>query len=85
LELELEAEDREPKLVLDPALTEEYQLPQLKPPSSYDECRRLNEKLAPKIRAAVSSPTRKEFDISQEFTNTWLMRGSLGEMEIMQA
>jgi hypothetical protein len=84
-ESESEAEDGEPKPVLDPTLTEEYQLPRLKLPSSYDECRRLNEKLAPKIRAAVSSPTRKEFDISRESTNTWLMRGSLGEMEIMQA
>jgi hypothetical protein len=85
LELELEAEDREPKPVLDPTLTKEYQLPRLKLPSLYNECRRLNKKLALKIRAAVSSPTRKEFDISQESTSTWLMRGSLREIDIMQA
>jgi len=57
-ESESEAEDKEQDPILDPILTEEYQLPQLKPPSSYDECRRLNEELAPKIRAAVSSSTR---------------------------
>jgi hypothetical protein len=70
-----EAEDRGPKPVLDPTLTKEYQLPRLKLPSSYDEYRRLNKKLAPKIRAAVSSPTREEFDISRESTNMWLNAG----------
>jgi hypothetical protein len=83
-ESESEIKNEEFKPILDSILTEEYQLPRFKSPSSYDECRHLNEKLTPKIRAAVSSPTREEFDISRESTNTWLMRGSLGEMEIMQ-
>jgi hypothetical protein len=40
LELELELETkRELDLVPNPQLEEENRLPQLKPPSSYDECR----------------------------------------------
>ena len=60
-ESESEAENEGLNLIPDPIPIEEYQLPKLKSPSSYDECRRLNEKLAPKILAAVSSPTREEF------------------------
>jgi hypothetical protein len=64
---------------------EEYQLPLVKPPSSYDECQRLGDELAPKIRARLSSPSRPKYDVWHESTNTFLMQGSLGEMEIMQA
>jgi hypothetical protein len=40
LESESESEiEREPSPVPNPQLEEEYQLPQLKPPSSYHECR----------------------------------------------
>jgi hypothetical protein len=88
-ESESEAEDEAMiKSVPDLMLTEEYQLPQLKPASSYNECRRRNDELAPKILAAAeawSSPTRIKAQRNLEDTNTWLMRGSLGEMEIMQA
>ena len=72
---------------LDPKLTEEYQLPQLKP-SSYEECRRRNDELAPRILAAAeswSSPSCEKAHRNMEDTNTWLMQGSLGEIEIMQA
>jgi hypothetical protein len=73
-ELELEAEDKAvAKLVLDSILTNEYQLPQLKPASSYDEYRRRNNELAPRIMAAAkgwSSPTRAKAQRNLEDTNT---------------
>jgi hypothetical protein len=71
--------------MLDPTLTEEYQLPQLKPATSYDEYQRRNDKLAPRILAAAeewSSPSRRKAELNLEDTNKWLMQGSLGEMEI---
>jgi hypothetical protein len=72
LELELETK-RELDLVPDPQLEEEYQLPQLKPPSSYDECRFQLQDLDPKITVAVSSPTRKRYRVTITTTNTFLM------------
>jgi hypothetical protein len=76
---------RELELVPDPQLEEEYQLPQLKPPSSYDECRLQLQDLDPKILVAVSSPTRARYLVTRDATDTFLMRGSLHEMEIKQA
>jgi hypothetical protein len=86
-ESESEREDRELECdpIPDPTLTEEYQLPQLKPPSSYDECRALNEELAPKLRALASSPTRAKYDLAHESISIFLMRGSLNKMEVLQA
>ena len=84
-ESESELEDGEPEPLLDSTLTEEYQLPQFKPPSSYHECRALNEELAPKLRALASSPTRAKYDLAHESTSIFLMRGSLSEMEVLQA
>jgi hypothetical protein len=85
-ESESESEtERELDPVPDPQLEEEYQLPQLKPPSSYDECRFQLQDLDPKITVAVSSPTRERYRITITATNTFLMRGSLHEMEIKQA
>jgi hypothetical protein len=80
-ELDLETE-RELDPVPDPQLEEEYQLPQLKPPSSYDECRFQLQDLDSKIIVAVSSPTRERYRVTITATNTFLMRGSLHEMEI---
>jgi hypothetical protein len=86
-ESESEWEDRELERdpIPDPTLTEEYRLPELKPPSSYNECQALNEELAPKLRALASSPTRAKYDLAHETTNMFLMRGSINEMEILQA
>lgn len=87
--LESESEtERELDPVPDPQLEEEYQLPQLpqlKPPSSYDECCLQLQDLGPKIAVAVSSPTRAKYQVTIAATNTFLMRGSLYEMEIKQA
>jgi hypothetical protein len=86
-ESELEPQDQEQERdpIPDLTLTEEYQLPQPKPPSSYEECRRLNNKLASKLRMLASSPTRAEYDIANASTSKFLMRGSINEMEILQA
>lgn len=64
-------------------LKEEYQLPQLKPPSSYHECHQQLQDLKPKILQAVSSPTRVRYEVTINTTNVFLMRGSLYEMEII--
>jgi hypothetical protein len=60
-ESEAEAEDKAiVTLIPDLMLIEEYQLPRLNLASSYDECRRRNDELAPKILAAArewSSPS----------------------------
>lgn len=86
-ESELEPQDQEQERdpIPDLTLTEEYQLPQPKPPSSYEECRRLNNKLASKLRMLASSPTRAEYDIANASTSKFLMQGSINEMEILQA
>jgi hypothetical protein len=88
-ESEAEAEDEAMvTLMPDLMLIEEYQLPRLDPASSYDECRRRNDELAPKILAAArewSSPSRAKAQQHLEDTNKWLMRGILGEMEVLHA
>jgi hypothetical protein len=87
-ESDSEAADKVAEPVPDPTLTEEYQLPQLQPASSYIECRRRNDELKPRLLAAVegwSSPTREKAHMNFDDTNTWLMQGSLSEMEVMQA
>jgi hypothetical protein len=77
--------ERELDLVPNLQLKEEYQLPQLKPPSSYDECRLQLQDLDYKILVAVSSPTRERYKVTRDATNTFLMQGSLHEMEVKQA
>jgi hypothetical protein len=65
LESELELDEREHSPTLNPQLEEEYQLSQLKPPSSYDECRIRLQELAPKIQAAsLSSPTCENYGVT---------------------
>jgi hypothetical protein len=86
-ESESEAEDKAVAKPM-PMLIKEYQLPRLKPASSYEEVRRRNNELAPRILAAAkgwSSPARKKAYRNVEDTSTWLMRGSLGEIEVIQA
>jgi hypothetical protein len=85
LELESESE-RERSLTPDSQLEEEYQLPQLKPPTSYDECCIRLQDLAPKIQVAgLSSPTRENYGVTIQGTNVFLMQGSLHKMEVAQA
>lgn len=82
---ESEEEDQglERDLIPNLILIEEYQLPKPKLPSSYDEYRALNEELASKLRAALSSPARVKYKILRESINTWLMRGSISKMEVL--
>ncbi len=69
-----------------PQLSKEYLLPSLpKPPQSYMECRTQWEDIKDKIEVAISSPTRERFTIAREGIYEFLMRGSLGEMEIANA
>jgi hypothetical protein len=88
-ESESELDDKATAIPIpDPILTKEYQLPRLQPPSSFDECRRRNEAFAPKLQAAVdtwSSPSCKDYKMTNEATSTWLMQRSLSKMEVMQA
>ena len=84
-ESESEINSQELIPVPDPQLMEEYQLPKLKPPTSYDECRFQLQELDPKIQAGISSPTRAKYSITIQATNVFLMQGSLHEMEIAQA
>ncbi len=75
-----------PEPSITPQLSKEYILPSLpKPPQSYMECRTQREDIKDKIEFAVSSPTRESFIIAREGTPEFLMRGSLGEMEIANA
>jgi hypothetical protein len=65
LELKLELDERERSPTPNPQLEEEYQLPQLKPPTLYNECYIQLQELAPKIQAAsLSSPTYKNYSIT---------------------
>jgi hypothetical protein len=65
LELESELDERERLPTPNPQLEEEYQLPQLKPPTLYNECYIQLQELAPKIQAAsLSSPTYKNYSIT---------------------
>jgi hypothetical protein len=74
LELELALDERERSPTPNPQLEEEYQLPQLNPPTSYDECRIRLQELAPKIQvASLSSLTRKNYGITIQATNVFLM------------
>jgi hypothetical protein len=79
---------REPTLapIPDPQLLEEYHLPPLpKPPSSYTECCLQLQEVNNKITAALSSPSRRKYEIARDGTQEFLMRGSLHEMEVTQA
>ena len=76
---------QEQDLIHKPQLENEYQLPQLKPPASYDECRASLQELQTKVTMAVSSPTREQYTMTVTATSTFLMRGSLHEMEVKQA
>jgi hypothetical protein len=80
-----DAEGKDPEPILDPQLMQEYQLPQLKPPSSYDECRSQLQELESKTKNVLSSPSRAQASMTIQATNVFLMRGSLHEMEIAQA
>jgi DDE superfamily endonuclease len=83
-ESESEAEgESEPKPDSQPM--EEYQLPQLKPPSSYDECHQALRDIDNKVQEALSSPSRAQYKVITESTGVFLMRGSLHEMEVAQA
>jgi hypothetical protein len=85
-ESELELDERERSPTPNPQLEEEYRLPQLKPPTSYDECYIRLQELAPKIQAAsLSSPTYENYGVTIQATNVFLMQGSLHEMEVSQA
>ena len=64
---------------------EEYQLPQLKPPSSYAECQNALRLHDNKIQQVLSSPSRAQYKVTIESTNIFLTRGSLHEIEIAQA
>ena len=64
---------------------EEYQLPQLKPPSSYAECQDALRTIDSKVQHALSSPSRARYQVTIESTNIFLARGSLYEIEIAQA
>ena len=65
--------------------TQEYQLPQLKPPSSYAECQNALRLIDNKVQHALSSPSRTQYKVIIESTNIFLARGSLHEMEVAQA
>jgi DDE superfamily endonuclease len=82
-ESDIEQEQQEP--VPAPQLIEEYQLPLLKPPISYDECRRQLQELESKAQDTFSSPSRAQASITIQATNVFLMRGSLHEMEVTYA
>jgi hypothetical protein len=68
-----------------PNSEKEYELPQLKPPSSYTECQEALQGLENKIYNALSSPTRTRYKIAMDSTNAYLSRGSLHELEVTQA
>lgn len=68
-----------------PEPIEEYQLPQLKTPSSYAECQNALRLIDDKVQHALSSPSRARYKVTIESTNIFLARGSLHEMEIAQA
>jgi hypothetical protein len=68
-----------------PMPTQEYQLPQLKPPSSYTECQNALRLIDNKVQHALSSPSRTRYKVIIESTNIFLARGSLHEMEVAQA
>jgi hypothetical protein len=73
-------------LVPDPQLQEEYYLPSLpKPPSSYNECRLQLQELNDKITTTLSSPSRRKYKTIRDGIQEFLMRGSLHEIEVMQA
>jgi hypothetical protein len=82
---DLDVGEKNSEPVLDPQLTEEYQLPLLKPPSSYDEYRYHLQELESKTKEVFSSPSRIRASVTIQATNVFLMRGSLHEMEIIQA
>jgi hypothetical protein len=63
---------------------EEYQLPQLKPPS-YAECQDAPRIIDDKVQHALSSLSPARYQVTIESTNIFLARGSLYEMEIALA
>jgi hypothetical protein len=86
--------EKEDELLPELQITEEYQLPLLLPssppprlqaPTSYFECRNAIDDLQPKISAGLSSPSRKKNEVIMTATKSFLMRGSIHEMEINNA
>ena len=71
--------------VLDPQLQEEHQLPALPRPASYSDCVFQLKELDNKIQDALSSPSRRKYNVVRETTDSFLMRGSLHKMEIINS
>ena len=71
--------------VLDPQLQEEHQLPALPRPASYSDCVFQLKELDNKIQDALSSLSRRKYNVVRETTDSFLMRGSLHEMEIINS
>ena len=63
----------------------DYELPELLSPSSYAECQAAIQPLQPKIQELLSSPSRSRHSNVMQATYTFLSRGSLHELEIIQA
>jgi hypothetical protein len=51
-------------LILILNLREDYPLPQLKPPSSYDECHQAFREIDDKVQDALSSPSRARYQVN---------------------
>jgi hypothetical protein len=61
---------------------EDYQLPSLKPPGSYDKCVYALQKIDQKVQEALTSPSRARYTMITEATAVFLSRGNLHKIEV---